>query len=100
MSGQRPEVPLKGVVPGGIGDQTHQVLRNLIAVLAAAHLTLEDVVRVNVYLANISHFDEFNRVYTQYFHSPYPARTTIGAQLRGILVEIDVIAADLRSVPP
>jgi 2-iminobutanoate/2-iminopropanoate deaminase len=61
-------------------------------VLAAAGATLADVVKCNVYLASIADFDEMNAVYGQVFPPPLPARTTVGAALRGILVEIDCVA--------
>ena len=61
--------------------------------LAAAGATLADVVRVNVHLASIADFDEFNAVYADVFaEEPRPARTTVGSELAGILVEIDCIA--------
>jgi 2-iminobutanoate/2-iminopropanoate deaminase len=92
VSGQRPADPETGHIPDGVSAQTHQVMKNIQAVLQAAGSDLHDVVRVTTYLANIAGFDEYNGVYAQYFHEPYPARTTVGAQLRGIAVEIDVIA--------
>ena len=60
--------------------------------LEAAGSSLEDVVRSTVYLSDIKYFAEMNAVYEKLMPKPYPARTTIGTQLRGILVEIDVIA--------
>ncbi|GAC1400818.1 MAG: Rid family detoxifying hydrolase [Chloroflexota bacterium] len=92
VSGQRPVDALSGEMPASVGDQTHQVLRNIELVLAAAGATLDDVVKVTTYLADVADFAEYNSVYTAYFREPYPARTTVGAQLRGILIEIDVVA--------
>ena len=91
VSGQAPTVD--GVVAGeSAGEQTRVVLDNLATVLAAAGASLADVVKCNVYLADIADFDEMNAVYGQVFPQPLPARTTVGAALRGILVEIDCVA--------
>jgi 2-iminobutanoate/2-iminopropanoate deaminase len=91
VSGQGPT--RDGVVVGETaGEQTKIVLDNVAAVLAAAGATVADVVKCNVYLASIADFDEMNAVYGQVFPSPLPARTTVGAALRGILVEIDCVA--------
>jgi len=91
VSGQSPT--RDGVVAGAtVGEQTKIVLDNVATVLADAGATLADVVKCNVYLADISDFDEMNAVYGQVFPAPLPARTTVGAALRGILVEIDCVA--------
>jgi 2-iminobutanoate/2-iminopropanoate deaminase len=91
VSGQSPT--RDGVVAGAtVGEQTKIVLDNVATVLAGAGATLADVVKCNVYLADISDFDEMNAVYGQVFPAPLPARTTVGAALRGILVEIDCVA--------
>ncbi len=92
VSGQRPVNPETNDACEGIKEQTRQVIKNLEAVLREGGSSLEDVVRTTVYLADISDFDEMNEIYCQMMPRPFPARTTIGAQLRGILVEIDAIA--------
>jgi 2-iminobutanoate/2-iminopropanoate deaminase len=92
VSGQRPVDPVSRRIPEGISEQTFQVGRNLAPVLASAGTRLSDVVKVAVHLADLQLFDEFNRAYSQIFEAPYPARTTVGSQLRGVLVEMDVIA--------
>ncbi len=92
VSGQRPVNPETDTACEGIKEQTRQVIKNLEAVLREGGSSLEDVVRTTVYLADISDFDEMNEIYCQMMPRPFPARTTIGAQLRGILVEIDAIA--------
>ncbi|WP_029421402.1 RidA family protein [Alicyclobacillus macrosporangiidus] len=92
VSGQRPIDVKTGEMPADIAGQARQVLKNVQAILQAAGATLDDVVKVNVYLADLNDFAAFNSVYAEFFHEPYPARTTIGAALRGILVEVDVIA--------
>ena len=92
VAGQRPADPKTGEIAEGIAAQTRQVIENLASVLEAAGSSLEDVVRSTVYLSDIKYFAEMNAVYEKLMPKPYPARTTIGTQLRGILVEIDVIA--------
>ncbi len=81
------------VVSGGIPSQSEQALANLAAVLAAAAKTLDDVVRVGVYLTDMNTFAEMNSVYEKHFRSPYPARTTIGvaALPLGAAIEIDAV---------
>ena len=95
LSGQTPLDSGTGqLVVGGIEAQTQQSFRNLFAVLAAAGLTPEDVVKVNVYLTDMADFSAMNTVYARQFSPPYPARTTIGvASLPlGARVEIELIA--------
>ena len=92
VAGQRPADPKTGEIAEGIAAQTRQVIETLASVLEAAGSSLEDVVRSTVYLSDIKYFAEMNAVYEKLMPKPYPARTTIGTQLRGILVEIDVIA--------
>ena len=87
--------PRTGKIAGeGVGEQTDQVLRNVAAVLAGAGLTLADVVKTTVYLADMEDFQAKNQVYAQHFSSAPPARTTIAAAglPRGARVEIDAIA--------
>ncbi|HEY6275858.1 MAG TPA: Rid family detoxifying hydrolase [Streptosporangiaceae bacterium] len=92
VSGQRPVDPATGAIPESFARQANAVLTNLRHVLAAAGSSPDQVVKVTVYLADLRFFDEFNAVYQQYFSPPYPSRTTVGSQLRDILVEVDAIA--------
>ncbi|WP_298863686.1 RidA family protein [uncultured Microbacterium sp.] len=80
-------------VADNVGDQTRQVLRNIEMVLAVHDLTMADVVKTTVHLADLADFAEFNEAYREFFSAPYPVRTTVGSQLANILVEIDVVAA-------
>ena len=81
------------LVSGGIAEQTTQVLANLRACLLAAGCTLDDVVKVNVFLLDLAEFDAFNEVYRAAFVEPYPVRTTVQAGLPGgIRVEIEAVA--------
>ena len=93
VSGQGPLDPAVGCVPRGIEAQTHQVLRNIRSILEAGGSSMNDVVKVTAHVADVADFGAFNRVYAEYFRPPYPVRTTVGSQLLGILVEVDVIAA-------
>lgn len=97
VSGQRPTDPVTGELKEGIKAQTEQVIKNLETILAQGGCTLADIVRSTVYLSDIGFFAEMNEVYTRMIPSPYPARSTFGVQLRGILVEIDVIARRPKS---
>jgi len=92
VSGQVPRDPATKAIPEGIEAQTRVVLANVEAVLRAAGSSLADVLKVTAHLADLSHRDAFNRVYRELMPEPFPARTTVGSQLDGILVEIDVIA--------
>jgi 2-iminobutanoate/2-iminopropanoate deaminase len=80
-----------------VGDdvetQTRQVLDNLRLVLDAAGCGLGDVIKVNAFLADLGDFDAYNAVYREYFHEPYPVRSTVQAGLAaGLLVEIEAMA--------
>lgn len=91
-AGFGPQDPVTGEVPESVADQTRQVLRNIAAVLAERGATLDDVLKTTVHLADLADFQEFNGAYRELFTEPYPVRTTVGSQLAGILVEIDVVA--------
>lgn len=80
------------LVQGSIEEETRIVLENLSAVLEQAGATLEDAVRCGVFLADLADFEAMNEVYGEFFGDPPPARTTVGALLPGIKVEIDCIA--------
>ena len=81
------------LVEGGVAEQTRQTLANLEACLAAAGCTLDDVVKVTVFLVDLADFNAFNEVYGAAFAEPYPARTTVQAGLPGgIRVEIEAVA--------
>lgn len=95
FSGQTPIDPQTGkLVDSSIEAQTEQCFKNLFHVLAAAGLSPDHVVKVNVFLTDMGNFAAMNAVYSQQFQSPYPARTTIGvASLpMGASVEIEMIA--------
>lgn len=95
LSGQTPVDPATGaLVAGGIGAQTRRCLDNLVLVLNAGGMTLDDVVRCGVFLVDMGDFAEMNAAYESYFAQPYPARTTVavaGLPL-GARVEIEMVA--------
>ncbi len=94
LSGQIPLDPESmELVTGDIREQVERVFRNLEAVATAAGGSLQDVVKLTIYLTDMSHFPLVNEVMTEHFREPYPARAAIGvAQLpKGAGVEMDAI---------
>jgi 2-iminobutanoate/2-iminopropanoate deaminase len=92
VAGQGPAHPQTHVVPDSFAAQVRQTLENLQFVLRGTGASLADVVKVNTYLNDITHFAEYDAIYREFFPSEPPARTTIGCQLKGIQVEIDCVA--------
>ena len=81
------------LVGSDMASQARKALENLGASLAAAGCGLDDVVKVNAYLADLADFEAYNAVYREFFAAPYPARTTVQAGLPpGMLVEIEAVA--------
>jgi 2-iminobutanoate/2-iminopropanoate deaminase len=96
LAGQIPLDPATGkVVSGTIAEETERIIDNLRAVLAAAGLTLEHVVKTTIYLTNMADFAAFNEAYARHFTKDPPARTTVAvaALPLGVRVEIEAIAA-------
>ncbi len=94
LSGQIPLVPeTMEIISDDISDQIHQVFKNLTAVATAAGGSLDDVVKLNVFLTDLSHFPTVNEVMAGYFNEPYPARAAIGvaALPKDASVEMDAI---------
>jgi 2-iminobutanoate/2-iminopropanoate deaminase len=88
--------PTTGKLAGSdIDTQTAQIFKNLSTVLNACDKTLNDAVRVGVYLTDMNHFARMNAIYAKHFALPFPARTTIGVAALpiGALVEIDMWVA-------
>lgn len=94
VSGQIPFTPSGERVEGGIRNETVRVLENLKAVLEEAKVTLEHVIKVTVYLKEISDFADFNEVYGEYFSEDPPARACVevSALPKGVNVEIEAVA--------
>lgn len=95
-SGQIPIDPATGsFVAGGVKEQARQSLNNVKAILDEAGLTLDNVVKTTVFLADMNDFADVNAVYAEFFAEPYPARSAVAVKTlpKGALVEIEVIAA-------
>jgi len=96
LSGQVPLDPVtKELVQGDIETQARRVFDNIKAVLAAAGTNFDEVVKTTIFLTDLSHFAQVNKVMTEYFREPYPARSTVGvaALPRGAQVEVECIVA-------
>ncbi|MEV5030826.1 RidA family protein [Paenibacillus sp. LPE1-1-1.1] len=96
-SGQIPLDSSGQLVEGGIEEQTHQVFRNLEAVLSAAGASFQDVVKATVFIKDMNQFAAVNGIYASYFGEHKPARSTVEvARLpKDVLVEIEVIASTI-----
>ena len=96
-SGQLPINPTTGAFPeGGIKEQTRQSLSNIQAILEEAGLTMSNVVKTTVFLADMNDFADMNAVYAEFFTQPYPARSAVAVKTlpKNALVEIEVVAAE------
>ena len=96
LSGQVGIDPATGIFfSGGVEEQTHQVIKNLTAVLEAAGLDRSHVLKTTIFLASMEDFQKVNAVYGEYFSDDPPARATIevGGLPLGALVEIEAVAA-------
>ena len=94
-SGQIPIDPATGnFVEGGIKEQTRQSLLNMKAILEEAGLTMNDVIKTTVFMADMNDFSDMNAVYSEFFPEPYPARSAVAVKTlpKGALVEIEVVA--------
>ena len=94
-SGQIPIDPATGnFVEGGIKEQTRQSLLNVKAILEEAGLTMSDVIKTTVFMADMNGFSDMNAVYSEFFPEPYPARSAVAVKTlpKGALVEIEVVA--------
>lgn len=95
LSGQTPLDPATGrLVEGDVTTQTHRVFDNLQAGLEDAGLTMDHVIKCNVYLIDMADFPAMNAAYEQRFSEPYPARTTVAVKAlpRDARVEIELVA--------
>lgn len=94
-SGQIPINPETGEIPEGIVAQTEQSLANVCAILSAAGLTTDNVVKTTVFLSDMDNFGAMNKVYGNVFSEPYPARSAVAVKTlpKNVLVEIEVLAA-------
>lgn len=93
VSGQVPRDPETGALLGEtVEEQTRHTLQKLESLLREAGGSLDDVVSVTAYLQDFGDWAAFNRVYGEVFRAPYPSRTTVGADLGDVLVEISAVA--------
>lgn len=93
LSGQIPlDVKTMTLVEGDIAAQTHQVFRNLQAVAKAAGGTLNDIVKLTIYMMDLGHFAVVNDVMSEYFDKPYPARATVQVSALPKLAQIEMDA--------
>ena len=96
-SGQIPINPATGnFVEGGIKEQTRQSLTNIKAILEEAGLSMNNVVKTTVFLADMNDFADMNSVYAEFFSEPYPARSAVAVKTlpKAALVEIEVVAGE------
>lgn len=95
VSGQIALDPETGEIKEGIEEQTHQVLRNLKAILNEAGLDFQNVAKFTIFLSSMDDFAVVNDIYASYLSEPYPARATVEVSRlpKDVLVEMDVIAA-------
>lgn len=92
LSGQIPLIPeTMEVIEGGIEEQIHQVFKNLTAMCEASKGSLSDIVKLNIFLTDLSNFSVLNEIMATYFIEPYPARAAIGVNElpKGVGVEMD-----------
>lgn len=95
ISGQIPVNPADGTIPEGIKAQTTQSIANIKAILAEAGMSIDNVIKTTVFLADMSLFGEMNEVYAENFTAPFPARSAVAVKElpKQVLVEIETIAA-------
>ena len=95
LAGQLPRDPESGSIPEGISAQTRQALDNVRTVLEAARSSLQQVIQVRIYIAEIELWEAVNAIYGEYFGEHRPARTVVPVKTMhyGSLIEIEAIAA-------
>jgi 2-iminobutanoate/2-iminopropanoate deaminase len=95
VSGQASTDAAGGIVPDTFAGEMRRSMANLTGILAAAGLTLADVVQVRGYVGSAEDLAEYNHIYREYFADPFPARTTLVGCLGGVLkFEIDAVAVE------
>lgn len=92
ISSQMPMNPETKEIPDSIEEQTMQVLINIKNILSEGNFSIDDVVKVTVYIHDQNKFKQFNNIYKNFFKEPYPARTVIRCDLEDELIEMDIIA--------
>jgi len=98
LSGQIPLVPeTMTVIEGGFAEQAHQVFKNLVSVCEAAGGTLNDMVKVNIFLQDLENFAIVNEVMSEYFDAPYPARAAV--QVARLPKDVDIEIDGIMELP-
>ena len=103
ISAQLPVDPKTGeIVAGGVKEQAGQCLKNIKAIVESVDHVMDDVVRINIFLKNISDIDAVDEVYATFFKSDLPARTTVGVSAipMDALVQIDAVVSNGEGTPP
>lgn len=95
VSGQIHGKPDGSLVEGTVKEKLEQIMQNISAILNAAEATLDDIVKVVIYVTNMAQMPELNEVYTTYFTEPFPVREAVCVQALplGATIEISVVAA-------
>lgn len=96
LSGQIALTPDNKLLKGSITEQAEQVIQNIKTVLTASNSSLKRIIKVNIFLADINNFAEFNKVYAKYFNEHKPARScvAVAALPLGADLEIEVVAVE------
>ena len=91
LSGQIGLDPKTMILVNGIEAQIHQVFKNLIEVIKASNASIDDLVKLNIYLTDLAHFSLVNEIMVNYFNEPYPARAAVGVKSlpKDALIEAD-----------
>ena len=92
VSGQVGKDTRGKVVAGGFGAQVRQSMENLKAIVTAAGSTMDDIVKLTIYVTDISKIGELNVVYREYFTDPLPARATVEVKGLGLAAEVEIDA--------
>lgn len=94
LSGQIGIDPEKGELKEGIEEQTKQTLENIKNILESEGLSMDNIIKVTIFLKNMEDFQKVNEIYSNYFKEPYPARSTVSVKElpKNALIEIEVIA--------
>lgn len=93
-SGQIPLTPEGKLVEGGVSEQTHQVFKNLKAVLKAANADFSQVIKTTVFLSDMNHFQQVNEIYASYFGDHHPARSCVEVSRlpKDVWIEMEAVA--------
>ncbi|WP_146490757.1 RidA family protein [Vibrio sp. T20] len=103
ISGQLPVDPkTNAVIAGGIKEQTEQCLKNIKAIIESVDHSMDDTVKINIQLKDISDIDAVNEVYTTFFNADLPARTVVGVSEipMNALIQIDAVVSNCEGTPP